>query len=242
MRVARSTWRRAGQDDRGLVTSAVVVVVSVGVVALLFLAVLPLLVGTDQKSRTQTAADAAALAGAESIRELVLDDLGDVIRPGGGVSFAELLRGSPGLGQAQFYAGRNDATVGDYQYDPYADEIRVVTRSTQAPPRSGGEPAGIDRTEAVATAEVGVELAECVFSVSQKEVEPVPAPEPPPPAPEPTASPTPTPTPTPVPVYVDEYRFSCPGLGSVPASLDLGDVLDDARALLDDALKPRLVR
>ncbi|MFS0701353.1 hypothetical protein AB6N24_15390 [Cellulomonas sp. 179-A 4D5 NHS] len=245
MRVGRSTWRRGEVDDRGLVTSALVVVVCVGVVALLFLAVLPLLVGTDQKSRTQTAADAAALAGAEAVREHALAHLGDVIRPVGGVSFADLLGPSRGLGQAQVYAARNDATVGEYRYDPFADEVRVVTRSTQAPPRSGGEPASIDRTQAGATAEVGVDLAECVFSVSQKLVghEPVPTPEPPPPgAPEPTPSPTPTPTPTPVPIYDDEYRFSCPGLRAVPASLDLAAVLGDARAALDDALKPKLVR
>ncbi|WP_258726149.1 hypothetical protein [Cellulomonas sp. NS3] len=228
-------------------TSALVVVVSVGVVALLFLAVLPLLVGTDQKGRTQTAADAAALAGAESVREHALAHLDDVIRPVGGVSFAAMLGQSRGLGQAQVYAARNGATivVEQYRYDPFADEVRVVTRSTQAPARSGGEPASIDRTQAVATAEVGVDLGECVFSVSQKLVghEPVPTTEPPPPgAPEPTPAPTPTPTPTPVPIYDDEYRFSCPGLRAVPASLDLGAVLDGAREALDDALKPKLVR
>lgn len=243
----RSSWtsvlRRRREDD-GLVTSAVVVVVAVGVVALLFLAVLPLLRGTDQAGRTQTSADAAALAGAEAVREHALANLGSVIVLTGSVSFADLLGPSRGLGEATVYASRNDASVAQYRYDPLADEVYVKTASNDAPPRSGDHAPGVTRTESEATAELGVPLARCTFDVTRviTGYEPPPTPTPEPTPTDPAApTPTPTPTPTPVPIYGNEFRFRCPGYDS-GASESLADVLDDARDWLDDALEPSLVR
>lgn len=228
----------AGHRDEGLATSAVVVAVSVALIGLLLVAVIPLLAGTEQAGRTQTAADAAALAGARDVRDLVLDDLDRVISDGG-IGIGELLGPSRGLSAASAYASRNDADLIAYRYDALGDEVRVETRLREVAPNG-------DRARQEATAALGVELGRCGFDRDQVIVgyEPPPTPTPTPtptPSPTPTPPPTPEPPPEPVPIYGWEYRFRCPGYDS-GAHLDVLDVLSGARAWLDSALEPRLVQ
>lgn len=245
--MSRALVRRpsARHPDDGLAASALLVVGAVVVIGVLLIAVLPLLSGTEQSSRTQTSADAAALAGAAEVRRVVLDELGSVVRAEGGTSLSALLGPARGHGQAQLYAGRNGADVAGYGYDAWADEVTVRTRLREDGP-SGG------RSESLATAAVGVQLARCAFDRDEVIVgyedppEPEPEPEPtePPDPDDPTPTPTPTPPepdPEPIPIYGWEYRFRCPGYDS-GARDDVSVVLDGARSWLESALEPRLVR
>lgn len=221
--------------DEGMVASGVIAVVAIGLIALLFFAILPLLSGTEQSGRTQTSADAAALAGAGEIRTVVLDELGTVIRASGGVPFRGLIRAARGYGVAQSYAGSNGADLSEYRYDPWSDEVTARTNLREVAPNG-------DHAESLATASLGVELGNCVFASDRVVIgfEPVPTPGP---TPSPSVSPTPTPTPEPepVPIYGDEYRFRCPGFDS-GARGEPGEVLTAAHDWLDAQLRPSLLR
>ncbi|QTE29959.1 hypothetical protein [Pengzhenrongella sicca] len=219
-------------------------VVAVAIVGLLFLAIVPLLSGSEQSGRTQTSADAAALAGAQDVREYVLDQLHSVFTVGGWNSFGTLIGPARGYGAAQSYASANDAELITYSYDPSRDRFSVRTRLLAEAPNG-------DRAESLATASLGVKLGTCGIgrhtTVVGYEEEPTPEPPPDPPAdPDPdesappTSSPTPTQTPTPVPILGFEYRFTCDGFDS-GWSLEISDLLDDTADWLDDQLVPSLV-
>ncbi len=236
-RLAQSMRSRVrGRGDDGLATSAVLVVVSVGVVALLFVAVLPLLQGTEQAGRTQTSADAAALAGAQEVRRVALDHVGDVVL--GLTTYGALLGPARGHTQAADYAGRNGAELAGYAQDPWRDEVEVRTRLREQMPDG-------QRAERDATASLGVALARCAGDSRDVVVgyEPVPEPEPADPdtTPDPDAPDEPEEEPEPVPIIETEYRFTCPGYDSGwtrPRAALEGPV----RSWLTGALEPHLVR
>lgn len=236
-RLAQSMRSRVrGRGDDGLATSAVLVVVSVGVVALLFVAVLPLLQGTEQAGRTQTSADAAALAGAQEVRRVALDHVGDVVL--GLTTYGALLGPARGHTQAADYAGRNGAELAGYAQDPWRDEVEVRTRLREQMPDG-------QRAERDATASLGVALARCAGDSRDVVVgyEPVPEPEPADPdtTPDPDAPDEPEEEPEPVPIIETEYRFTCPGYDSEwtrPRAALEGPV----RSWLTGALEPHLVR
>ncbi len=238
----RSRRWTALRGDDGLVTSSVVVVVIVGVIALVLVGTLPLLSGTEQSGRTQTSADAAALAGAQSIRERALEELAlvtaGVLTGSGGLSgswtFGGAVGPASGYTAAAQYAQRNGAELPAewYDYDPFGDTVSVRTRLTETSPNG-------DHTESEARAQLGVHLAECRLTASRDEVE---QPEPTPTPTGPDGEPTPVePQPEPEPTYTDwEFGFTCPGLRPVTGSTLLG-VLAGAADRLDAALTPRLV-
>lgn len=196
------------------------------VVALLFGLVVPLVRGADQASKTQTASDSAALAGAKAVREKVLGTLddGDLSVLTGG------LGGSLGGDAAGSYAYRNGASLRSYRYDAWADEVVVEVRHRDP----GIE--GVDPAERPARASVGVAFGRC--SLSTIETTPTP-----PPTPEPTSTdePTATPEPTTPPPPTYEHSLTCPGvhLTGYDSKRELARAAADA---LRGRLEPRLVR
>lgn len=162
---------------------------------------------TDEVSGLQTAADAAALAGAQAIARDAPQAIKDAVRGGGGIPC--------GLGrsEAQSFAARNGATVTAYCYYPVQDRIEVTVRS-QAVLESG------QRESTSAVAELDLRLGPCVLPDAPDPPTPTPTP-----TPTPSASTTPTPTPTPTPDDVVkkgrcgevEFDVVFPGSGGPPS-------------------------
>lgn len=180
--------------------------------------------GTDEAGSIQTAADAAALAGAQAIGR---DAPGQIV--------AALQHGgfNCGVGQvaAADFADRNGATLFKYCYNAETDKVEVKVRSN-APMATG------KHEEASATAQVGLKLGPCVMPTA-----PTPSPTPTPtPTVSPTSGPTPTPTPTPPPPDVKlpgscgevDFEVIFPGDGGKPT-------FNWNAAMFKDQVKPRLV-
>ncbi len=246
------TWWSRRRDDRGAATTALVVCVVVGMTALLLVAVEPLLRATEGKGRTQTGADAAALAGAVAARDTAVGEL-----PGLAWAFwpaaltgtsatwrlSAATAGGAGVTQASQYAARNGAVLTEYQHQASRDRVRVTVRLDEP---TGPENVALD---ARAEARVGVELASCEARAGREIVGWTEPPEPTPtPTPDPTATPTPTPTPSPTPPFVPQpvygpwgFTFRCDGAdgfsvsGSTVAQL-VTRATDEVRGL-----EPRLV-
>ena len=75
--------RAVARGDDGVAATAIILTVVVGVLALLFVYVIPLLAGTDKAGQTQTAADSAALAGAVRARDRAVDEIDEAVGPCG---------------------------------------------------------------------------------------------------------------------------------------------------------------
>lgn len=198
------------------------------VLSVLLMFVLPITRGADQASRSQTAADSAALAGADAVRTEVLarlatGDLGVLLGPWA----------SRGSGAATSYADRNGASVVEYAYDAWADEVRVRVRFDEP----GVE--GTQRVERRAVARVGIALGRCVRSTEEIEPEPEPTPTPTPTDDDAEPAPTPSPEP-PDPTYA--YGLTCPGGLDLVGYDDLDDLASAALSWLSGRLEPRLVR
>lgn len=159
---------RLRRDDGGQITTALVIVGTVLVVSLGLL-VTKLGQATDQRSQVQSAADAAALAGAQQIRHDAPLQILNAIRAGGGGNFVS------GMGheKASELANRGGAQLVQYCYSPLDDTVTVAVDSLNN--SASGSPA-----KAGAVSQVGLALGDCK----------VPRPPPPPPA---TPSPSPTP-------------------------------------------------
>ncbi|UZN02154.1 hypothetical protein [Cellulomonas sp. S1-8] len=230
--------------ERGAAVTGVVIVVCFAVVVLLFVTVLPIAGRTQHSDLTESAADAAALAAADRVRELVRDGLPTL---GPGDTLDGLLPLSAGISEASAYANRNGADlVGSaYSLDRYAGRVDVqVARRNERDGR---------RTERASAAEVGVVLGSCGIEDRRVIVgyEPVPTPSPTPtPTPSPGETPTPTPSPTPppppVPIYGFEYRFVCTDVDGAdlrsPWTRVLDDAVDAGRGWVTSRLDVRLVR
>ncbi|MFV0407023.1 MAG: pilus assembly protein TadG-related protein [Propioniciclava sp.] len=133
-----------------MATTAIVVVVALMLLALGFTYTYRLARIESQASSLQTAADAAALAGAQSIiselpTELPMAMMNETTLPGG-------------LGQdaAGLFAGRNNAELVSYQYQPETDSIALRVRSVSHLETGRYE-------DAIATARVGLRLTTCVL-------------------------------------------------------------------------------
>jgi hypothetical protein len=114
---------RLSRDDRGQITTAVVIV---GIVVVVWLGLVVVKFGQaiDEKSHFQTAADAAALAGAQQIRAQIPGRVRLFIE---GAGVGAFMPDAPGLGQgaAVDFAGRAGSEVTSYSYDPFSDTVRV---------------------------------------------------------------------------------------------------------------------
>lgn len=231
---------RGGADPRReegqLVTSLSVLVV---VFALMVIAYIYFPVGaaTSEKGQAQTAADAAALAGAGGVADQWIDGLSGRFDSLGELMDRVHLSGpacsATGESAARTYATDNGATVeaGSYCADWTTGEVVVTVR------RSGSY-AGGAAARAHARAELGFDPSTC-------EVEPGFPPPVPTPTPTPTPSgsqttpPSPTPTPAPAPLPPAHGLIRCD-------SVNLGVTFEDGKFTLsslgtvDDLLEPKL--
>lgn len=215
----------ATSKETGAAATALLVLAFVVSLAFVFIAVLPLLKGTDQAARTQTAADAAALAGAEDARDKILNNLWTISSTG---SLASLLNTQDGRIPASEYAQRNGAALQTYQLATATGKVNVQVRHFQKTHASGGH------IKTAAEATLGVPLAHCKFGEEELPPEPVPPPEPDPdtegdddeeqPEPEPEFS----------------YSFTCPGMAAYTDYDDFNELVQDVRHALEPRLKPAL--
>jgi len=145
---------RYGSGDAGQVATAVMIAVTVGLVAVTTLGVLRLGAAVDESGQARTAADAAALGGATDIRDGLVETLAGLRSPD------DLLEAFPcGLGRegALELAASNGADVTSYCYDALADRVEVSVRN-----RASGDPAtGVATSSAAAS--VGLAPAECTW-------------------------------------------------------------------------------
>lgn len=155
------------QSESGQVGTWPVLLVALSVLSLGFVLFTRMGSAVDESSSIQLAADAAALAGAQSVGRDAPGQLVSAVRSGRPLSC------SLGSGAAADFSRRNGSTVIQYCYYPATDRIHVRVRSNDVT-QSGR------REEAAATAEVGLRLGPCSPFTR----------------PTPTVSATPTPTPT----------------------------------------------
>lgn len=248
----RRLGRLGRNDERGMATTALVVCVLVAIIALVFIAVVPLLRGTEQGGRGQTAADAAVLAGADSVRDSAVAQTAGLLVAfgpsrlrGTSVSWALPGVGAGGMGitEATVFARRNDATLVTYRNDAARDRVRVEVRLDR---QAGGADDVVIRR--VAEARVGVELSSCRARADRPVLGYTTPPPTPSPTPAPTPAPTPTPTPSPTPTFVPApiygawgFSFSCDGADGFDVSATSVAQLVDLASAEFDALEPRLV-
>lgn len=221
--------RMAGEAGQ-VVTTFVVCAVLAAISVLLFL-LIPIGGAADQRSRAQTAADAAALAAAGELggrfqsllaRGLLTEtDLTDWLRCGSGRD------------AAQDYASRNGADVAAYCYRPGDD--RVVVEVRMQDPLATGQ-----RAQARAAATTKLPIGRCRFDRRP----PLPSlpPLPPPPPPLPGAPPLPSLPPVSPPPLPDLPLLARCGSYELRFLL-LGErgQLKYVGGDLKDLLKPRLV-
>lgn len=154
-----------------------------------------------QESTLQTAADAAALAGAQEIVSQAPGQVVSSIRTGSGFA------GTLGQSAASEFAQRNGATLIRYRYLAASDRIEVTVRSQNALV-SGA------RESATASAQVGLRLQACV-------VGPAPSPSPSTPASPSTPGGSPSPRPTTPPPTSYDTMADCGDL-RVPVTMPTG--------------------
>lgn len=142
------------------------IVVSLGII---FYMVLPLATAGDRKAANRTAADAAALAGAD----WVLNDLGTLLTTQGWLGswgdYQRLIGDSTPA--AQTYAQRNGGTLVEYRFDFGRWEAWAKVESPQV--RDAGKP--------VSEATARLEFPDCTSRPSDDPTTPPPADEDPPP-------------------------------------------------------------
>lgn len=214
--------------DRGQVATALMMIVTIAVLTVTVYAILPVGAASDESARSQTAADAAALAAATQIRDnlpagffAVLRDRDDLLDP---------LPFPCGLGRdaAESYAARNQARVTSYCYSAADGHIRVSVENDESQVQPGAP------ARSSAEAATGFDPTQCTWV---EDTPPPPDPDNPPPEPDPDAPPPDTP-----------LELQCGGLtldyvvdgttGKLRLQTPLPVILQQLRALM----RPRLVR
>lgn len=127
---------------------SIIVVVAILLLAFAMLFGVRLSKATDEASGLQAAADAAALAGAQSV---VTDAPGQIVSA---LVSGQSIPGGLGQSAASDFANRNDSTLVSYSYSPVQDRVRVTVRSQDS--LESGE-----REERSAAAKLGMALGPC---------------------------------------------------------------------------------
>lgn len=127
---------------------SIIVVVAILLLAFAMLFGVRLSKATDEASGLQAAADAAALAGAQSV---VTDAPGQIVSA---LVSGQSIPGGLGQSAAADFANRNDSTLVSYSYSPVQDRVRVTVRSQDS--LESGE-----REERSAAAKLGMALGPC---------------------------------------------------------------------------------
>lgn len=183
----RSNARVRRRDERGQIATPIVIMASTFLIALALLGVAALGHGTDEKSQAQSAADAAALAGAGALADELPAILGMLHSKGG---LAGLVGCGLGQSQASTYASKNDASLTSYCFNLAHNRVEASVQMN--------DPVSDDVGPAVAdaVASTGFDAGSCSWQDD------------PPPSPSPTPTPTespddepsgPPPSPTPPP-------------------------------------------
>jgi hypothetical protein len=151
--------RRRAAGDAGQMPIALVLVTFIFLLVVIFWFAIPLGQATDQKAGSQSAADAAALAAAEHIR----DDLGIWILnetrtadPEHLDRFFDHLEGQFGQSAAENYADLNAGVVTAYSYDHVNDRVDVTVEGKATVTESAGQ-----HSTSSAQAELGLDLGNC---------------------------------------------------------------------------------
>lgn len=131
----RLPGRLRPRGDDGQVATAVMLVVTVALVAVTAFGVLRLGAAVDERGQAQTAADAAALGGAEAVRDGLPALLAEVTSAGDLAALRDALPCGAGRDGAVALAAANGAEVTSYCYDAAADRVAVtvVNRATGDP-------------------------------------------------------------------------------------------------------------
>lgn len=214
------------ENERGAATTALLVIGIFAAVAVLFIAVLPLSSGTEKSDRAQTAADAAALAGAEKMRDEIIENLAQANPP---FSLVDLIDPQTGRSDAQKLASNNKADLLNYHATPLAGEVRVTVEQLETMPKTEGH------AKARATANFDLSLNSCKFGEEDVEDEDEDdrdddaeegddEDDGPPPEPD------------------KEYSFTCPGLPNFEDYDELDDLINDVKQALNQRLKPKLAQ
>ncbi len=161
--------------EQGQMVISLLVVVCIALIGFSVLLVVPIGAATDERTRSQTAADAAALAGAEAIRtdwldrhtrprlltysensgEFGGDDPHRTNDPGRSID------GGSGGSDAQTFAHRNGARLTSYLVDPINGRVSVqVENMYTADERSG-------RARSRAVAELDINFRNCRWNPSE---------------------------------------------------------------------------
>ena len=132
------------RDEEGAAASGLLVAaLLVGVAVFTYLAI-PFGTAVDAKAQNRTAADAAALAGAEGVRDDLLASIGSDGVPGSWTDLA----GAAGLGRsaAEQYASYNGATLVSYWFDPTdgTAHVEVEGHSVEGRPSRSSAVAQVD--------------------------------------------------------------------------------------------------
>lgn len=148
----------AGTGDDGQMMTPLVIFLGFTVLAYLTIALVPVGAATNERSRSQTAADAAALAGAEEIRTTWVYSItfpGVLTYPAGPLPGAV----NPGSGSssATSYAAGNGSHVISYRVSPARGQVYTkVESNSSAYPENG-------RALSEATAEMAAGFSGCLW-------------------------------------------------------------------------------
>jgi len=217
---------QAISQETGAAATALLVLAFVVSIAFVFVAVLLLLKGTDQAARTQTAVDAAALAGAQDVRKKILNDLWTIDSQ---ASLASLLNYHDGRIAASQYAQRNGAELRSYEVEPLSGVIHVEVAHSKKTRAGGGQ------VKSVAEANLGLSLTHCKFGEEEMPPEPTPPSEH-----DPDTEDDDDEAPEPEPEF--SYSFVCPGMPSFSDYDEFEDLVQDVRQALEPRLKPALTK
>ncbi len=153
------------RDESGQMMTALVIGLAFTLLAVVVVAVVPVGAATNEKTRSQTAADAAALAGAQAVRERWVDEdtapgrlfYDDDPGRGGGVGLhLGVLRGDGRLAAAD-YARLNDATLERYEVVPGQGEVEATVENTY----QAYEDRGRARSSATAEFRTDIDFRSC---------------------------------------------------------------------------------
>lgn len=142
--------RRLRHEDDGQMLAAGVVFLCVVLLSFCVVALLPVGAATNDKTQSQTAADAGALAAVEDFRTVWVDDVtspGPTLRFLPGVAALRPVGPSP-CAAAGDYAGRHDASLTSCSRDGRTVAVRVRNDYTSYDPNGRAESSATAQTRA----------------------------------------------------------------------------------------------
>lgn len=159
---------RRPRDDSGQMMTALVIGLCMTLLAFLVVALVPVGAATNEKTRSQTAADAAALAAAERIRTRWVDvdtEALGLFHPAGGNPGRALGLGlgMHGRGAAESFAASNDARVVSYSAALGRGRVSVEVENTYSA-LEGTEYGAAGRARSTAEAEMDADFEGCRWS------------------------------------------------------------------------------